>query len=543
MRLHAYMDRDRDLWSGAGIRLPAYPWRDVREATMNAPVWLHFGTGNLFRGFIAPLQNTLLENGKADRGIICVEAFDPEIIDRIYDPYDSMSMTVTLMADGSLRKEVTASIAKGLRAGPEYPEDMFLLRRAFRSPTLQLASFTVTEKGYTLTDSTGDFLPWVQRDLQNMPEMSRGAVCVSTALLYERFLAGGAPIAMVSLDNCSANGTRLRNCVLTVASAWRSSDKVSEGFVRWLSDENNVSFPLTMVDKITPRPSTQIARQLAADGVEEMEPVVTRMHTYIAPYVNTEAPQYLVVEDRFPNGRPPLEQAGVYMTDAETVNAAERMKVMTCLNPLHTALAVFGCLLGYRSIADEMEDPLLKELVRRIGFDEGLKVVSDPGIIRPEDFLEEVVALRLPNRFLPDTPQRIASDTSLKMPIRLGCTIRAYADREDLDAASLTFIPLVIAGWLRYLLGVDDTGETFRCSDDPRLDELQEKLREVRFDAPESLGDALRPILSDDTLWSCDLNAVGLSGKIQYMLLKMLEGPGAVKNTLEQFLKNKKYTG
>ena len=90
-----------------------------------------------------------------------------------------------------------------------------------------------------------------------------------------------------------------------------------------------------------------------------MAPVETSKHTFIAPFVNAEGPQYLVVEDRFPNGRPALEKAGVYMTDRDTVNQTERMKVTTCLNPLHTALAVYGCLLGYRKIADEMKDPEL----------------------------------------------------------------------------------------------------------------------------------------------------------------------------------------
>ncbi len=538
MRLHEYMDRDRALWSAAGIRLPDYAWRDVRRATVDAPVWLHFGAGNLFRGFIAPLSDTLVRKGLADRGVIAAEAFDPEIIDRIYTPYDAMSLTVTLMADGSLKKEVIASIACGLRALPEYPEDMAQLRRVFCAPTLQMVSFTVTEKGYALTDGAGEYLPWIRRDLQNGPAQARSIPCLSTALLYERFRSGGAPLAMVSMDNCSSNGTRLRNGVLTVASAWCSGGFVPQAFVRWLSDEGKVSFPLTMIDKITPRPADSIAAQLAADGVEEMQTVITGKHTYIAPFVNTEAPQYLVVEDRFPNGRPPLEAAGVYMTDAQTVNAAERMKVMTCLNPLHTALAIFGCLLGYARIADEMDDPLLKRLVERIGLDEGLPVVSDPGIIRPEAFVREVLTRRLPNRFLPDTPQRIATDTSQKVPIRFGHTICAYAGREELDASSLTCIPLTIAGWLRYLLGVDDSGVPMRCSDDPRLEELQALLRGVRYDARESLGDALVPILSDKTLWNCDLCAVGLGDKIRHMLMQMLEGPGAVRRTLERYLVN-----
>ena len=86
-----------------------------------------------------------------------------------------------------------------------------------------------------------------------------------------------------------------------------------------------------------------MAEALEEAGVEEMELMVTQKKTYAAAFVNGEGPEYLVVEDRFPNGRPALEKAGVYMTDRETVNKTERMKVTACLNPLHTALAVYGC--------------------------------------------------------------------------------------------------------------------------------------------------------------------------------------------------------
>ena len=129
-----------------------------------------------------------------------------------------------------------------------------------------------------------------------------------------------------------------------------------------------------------------------------------------------------------------MERAGVYLTDRQTVNDTERMKVTTCLNPLHTALAVYGCLLGYDSIAAEMRDPELKALVEHIGYDEGMPVVVDPRILNPRAFLQEVLEQRLPNPFIPDTPQRIATDTSQKVPIRFGETIKAYARRQDLEA-------------------------------------------------------------------------------------------------------------
>ena len=106
----------------------------------------------------------------------------------------------------------------------------------------------------------------------------------------------------------------------------------------------------------------------------------------------------------FPNSRIPLEKAGVVCTDRETVDRSERMKVCTCLNPLHTCLAILGCLLGYDRISDEMKDEQLSELVKRVGHDEGLPVVDDPKIIEPRRFLDEVLTKRFANSFIRDTP-------------------------------------------------------------------------------------------------------------------------------------------
>ena len=130
------------------------------------------------------------------------------------------------------------------------------------------------------------------------------------------------------------------------------------------------------------------------------------------------------------------------------------MKVCTCLNPLHTALAVYGCLLGYTLISEEMKDPQLKKMVEIIGYREGLPVVVDPGVLDPREFIDTVVKVRIPNVFMPDTPQRIATDTSQKLAIRFGETIKAYQKRPDLSVSDLKIIPLVFAGWLRYVMGI-----------------------------------------------------------------------------------------
>ena len=152
----------------------------------------------------------------------------------------------------------------------------------------------------------------------------------------------------------------------------------------------------------------------------------TAKHTFVAPYVNGEETQYLIIEDDFPNGRPHLEQAGIIFTTRETVNAVETMKVTTCLNPLHTALAIYGCLLNISSIHEAMNHAHLVALIKGLGYQEGLPVVTDPKILNPKTFIDQVIEVRLPNPFIPDTPQRIATDTSQKLSVRYGETIKAY---------------------------------------------------------------------------------------------------------------------
>lgn len=536
MKLSYQGIQDTAAYAQAGIALPRYDWQTMRARTEKAPVWVHFGAGNIFRGFIAALQQRLLNAGLAECGIVAAETFDYDIISKIYDPFDAMTLMVTLLPDGSTRKEVIASIAKGVRADSADAAQWAALKACFANPSLQMASFTITEKGYALTNVKGETLPVVTEDIANGPDRARHAMAVVAAMLYARYQAGAQPIAMVSMDNCSHNGEKLRTSVLTIVDGWAAAGHVPAGFAAWVKDETQVSFPWSMIDKITPRPSDVIQAQLTQLGVEDMAPIVTSRGTFIAPFVNAEAPQYLVVEDRFPNGRPPLEKAGVYMTDRDTVNMTERMKVTTCLNPLHTALAVFGCLLGYTSIAAEMKDAQLVSLVKTIGYDEGLPVVVDPGMIDPRAFIDEVVEQRLPNPFIPDAPQRIATDTSQKVAIRFGETIKSYMADPSRDASALKGIPLAIAGWLRYLLAVDDEGNAMPVSADPMLAALQAELAGVTLGDPDSCRGKLDGILSNAVLFGVDLHAAGLADKIEAFLRDMLAGRGAVRAALVKYL-------
>ncbi len=527
--------KDKAAWEAAGIKLPSYDAAQVAEETRKAPAWVHFGAGNIFRIFVGGLADKLIAAGELQKGITCVETFDFDVIDKIYKPYDNLVLAVTLKADGSTDKEVIGSLTEAIKAQSGVAEEWNRLKEIFVNPGLQLISFTITEKGYALKNAEGSFFPFIQADIDNGPEKAGSAMAVVCALLWERFKAGKYPISVVSMDNCSHNGEKLQSSVVTMAKEWEKKGFVSAEFVAYLCDEEQVAFPWSMIDKITPRPADSVCQELKAAGVEDMDPVITSKKTYIAPFVNAEGPQYLVIEDKFPNGRPALEKAGVYMTDRDTVNKVERMKVTTCLNPLHTALAVYGCVLGYTLIADEMNDEELKKLVHQIGPVEGMPVVTDPGILSPMDFVDEVINVRIPNPFMPDAPQRIATDTSQKVGIRYGETIKSYVAKYG-DAKKLTAIPLAIAGWCRYLLAVQDDGQKFELSPDPMVPELTKALEGIQVGKPETYKGQLKDILSNVNIFGVNLYEAGIGEKIEEMFLEEIAGVGAVRATLKKYL-------
>ena len=524
-----------DAWKAAHVALPKFDIAAMRAQTKAAPEWVHFGAGNIFRGFIGSLNQRLLDVGLAKTGIIACDTFDYDIIDQIYAPHDNLTLNVLLNPDGTTTREVLAGVAEGVKADFSDAAAKAYLEAIFRAPSLKMLSFTITEKGYALRKPDGTLLPVVEADMKEGPAAARHAMSIVCALLLARYRAGQLPLAVVSMDNCSHNGEKLRNAVVEIARAWHGDGFVDGGFLAYLEDETKVAFPWSMIDKITPRPHPMVEQALTADGIAGMAPIVTSRKTFIAPFVNAERPQYLVVEDKFPNGRPALEKAGVYMTDRDTVNKTERMKVTTCLNPLHTAMSVYGCMLGYDLICAEMKDEDIVALIKRLGYVEGLPVVVDPKILDPKAFIDEVIEQRLPNPFMPDMPQRIATDTSQKVGIRFGETIKSYV-AEGRDLNSLVSIPLAIAGWLRYLLAIDDNGNAFEVSADPLKDELQAKLAGIEVGKPETYTGQLRPILANASIFGSDLTQTVLADKIEAIFVEELAGPGAVRATLQKYL-------
>lgn len=529
---------NKEEWLSKGYDLPHFDIDAMAAATKAAPVWVHFGAGNIFRAFHANLAQRMLNEGLTDKGLIVAEGFDYEIVEKQYRAHDNLSVLVTLKANGSVEKTVVGSIAESCILDSANDAEFARMKEIFTSDSLQLCTFTITEKGYSLVNGKGEQLPAVTADFAAGPARPASYIGKVAALLYARYKAGEKPVAMVSTDNCSHNGEKLYGAISAYADEWVKNGLVESGFKAYINDENKVSFPWSMIDKITPRPDASVEDILKKDGLEDLEPVVTSKKTFIAPFVNAEETEYLVIEDKFPNGRPALDKVGVIFTDRETVNKVERMKVTTCLNPLHTALAVYGCLLSYTKISDEMKDEDLVKLVKTLGYKEGLPVVTNPGVLDPKEFIDTVVNVRVPNPFMPDTPQRIATDTSQKLAIRYGETIKSYIADPSRKASDLTMIPLVQAGWLRYLMAVNDEGETFEPSPDPLYEDAHKYVASFKLGDVPSRGEVTEkvlPLLKNAQIFGVDLEAAGLADKVITMFIEELAGKGAVRRTIEKY--------
>lgn len=528
---------NRMAFLAAGYELPTFDPDAVRKETHQHPRWIHFGPGNLFKAFPAYAAQKLLNSGRMNTGIIVAEGYDYEIIEKSLRPLDNLSILVTLHSDNTLSKTILASITESLILDSDILPEYERLLEIFANPSLQMASFTITEKGYALKDNQGAFLPSVADDFKKGPAHPKSYLGKITALLYHRFTTCAFPIAMVSMDNCSHNGDLLKNAVTAFAKEWCRLGLVQKEFYDYINSTDMVSFPWSMIDKITPRPDPHIAAALTMEGMESLIPVITSKNSYVAPFVNAEDTEYLIIEDVFPNGRPPLEMAGICFTDKETVDKAEKLKVCTCLNPLHTALAIFGCLLGFQQISQEMKDNTLKKLAEGLGVLEGLPMAVSPGILDPREFLDTVLTKRLPNPFLPDTPQRIATDTSQKLAVRFGETLKAYERNAPEKLSTLRFIPLVLAGWLRYLMGIDDTGCTFSISPDPKAAPVLALLKDFSLSKTAKDLSKLDSLLENTDLFGVNLLEIGLADRIKEYYAEMSIAPGNVRMVLEKVIR------
>ncbi len=531
MKLNRRNLNNKDFFNNNNISMPNYDLDKLYENTEKTPRWIHFGAGNIFRVFVANALDKAIEEDRCDTGIIIAESFDYEIIDKVFKETDNLSLSVIMNSNGRLDYKIIGSVVESVKTDEE---GILKLIKAFENESLQMISFTITEKGYVIKDVNGEYIQSITDDFKNGITKGTHIISIVVNLIYRRFKSCKKPIALVSMDNCSHNGDKLKEAVVDIADKWVKFNFVEKEFIKYIED--NISFPLSMIDKITPRPDNNISNILMSKGFNDMNIIKTSKNTYTSHFVNAESAEYLIIENDFPNGKPNFENEKVIFTTRDVVNNVETMKVTTCLNPLHTALAVTGVLLNKETITDTMNDKLLRGLVELIGYSEGLKVVVNPKIIDPEKFIYEVINERFSNYYVKDVPERIATDTSQKIGIRFGNTIKSYIDSDELSTNDLIGIPLAIACWIRYLIGLDDEGNKFIPSTDPLLEELSIILKGVTIGSKDI---KLDKILSKKDIFGLDLTTIELGKRIENYFNEMIYEVGAVRKTLEKYVEGK----
>ncbi len=394
----------------AGIRRPGYS----RQATRIGIV--HLGAGAFHRAHQAVYIDDLLGD-QPDWAICAVSLHGAATADALR-PQDGL-YTLALL-DTVPAHRVIGSIREVLFAGTQ--QDTLLARLA--DPRVRLVTLTVTEKGYCLGGDGLDIThPDIVHDLA-APQRPRSAIGYLVAGLRARHAAGERSYTVLSCDNLADNGNRLRQATLQYA------ERVDPALAAWIARE--ATFPCSMVDSITPATDAPLRERVdAALGLHDAWPVQRERYTQ------------WVVEDRFCNGRPAWERAGVTMSD--DIAGYDRAK-LRLLNAAHSALAYLGLLRRLRTVGDAIADPVLGRFVERLMREHIAPNTRLPPGLDVQAYIEAILA-RFGNPAVNHQLLQIAQDGSQKIPVRLLATIRdALAAGRPIDALCVP-----VAAWLRFV--------------------------------------------------------------------------------------------
>ncbi|UCJ17796.1 mannitol dehydrogenase family protein [Pseudomonas sp. MM211] len=423
----------------AEVDVPAYDPADVRQGIA------HIGVGGFHRAHQAIYTEALLNRGEALNWGICGVGLRREdrAMQQALAEQDHLYTMFVLGDEPGLEVRVVGAI-NGMLLAEDSPAALI---DKLADPGIRIVSLTITEGGYCIDDSSGEFmahLPDIQHDLAH-PDEPRSVFGFLCAALARRRAAGTPAFTLMSCDNLPHNGAVTRKALLAFAHL------ADHELATWI--DSHVSFPNAMVDRITPMTSDAHRQQLAErHGVEDAWPVVCE------PFLQW------VLEDKFVSGRPAWEKVGVQFTD--DVTPYEEMKIKL-LNGSHLALTYLGFLKGYRFVHEAMNDPLFQRYVRTfMDLDVTPQLAAVPGI--DLEAYKDTLIERFSNQAIADQLERVCSDGSSKFPKFIVPTInRLIEDGRPLERAAL-----VVAAWALYLKGVDEKGTRYRIPD-PRAEFCQ----------------------------------------------------------------------
>ncbi|MDM9626862.1 mannitol dehydrogenase family protein [Rhizobium sp. S152] len=424
----------------ATARLPAF------DRTALNPGILHLGPGAFFRAHVAPYTDAALALAGGDWGIEVASLRTADVADHLNEQNGLYTMLVR-DTEGTVA-HVMGPILKA-HVATRNPSE--LLAR-LEDPAIRIVSLTVTEKAYGFDAATGGLdlqHADIAADLANR-HAPRGVIGYLIEGLARRRAKGIAPFTPLSCDNLPSNGAVLKRLVLDF------SGRVDPELRAWI--EENVPFPSTMVDRITPA---------STDATYRDAEVLTGRVDLAA--IETEPFTQWVIEDRFANGRPAWEKAGALMV--EDVSAYEKMK-LRMLNGAHSLLAYLGYIGGYEFIRDVMDDAGLAALARRHMNAAAATLGPVPGIDL-EVYADELIA-RFANKAIAHRTYQIAMDGTQKLPQRL----LEPATEALADGSKAETYAIAVAAWMRYALGIDRNGKSYELRD-PRAAEIVERLADI----------------------------------------------------------------
>lgn len=393
---------------------------------------VHFGVGGFHRAHQAVYIDDLLSSGKAHEwGIIGVGVLPGDVAMRdALASQDHLYTVVVKHPDGTTTPRTIGSILD-FRFAPEDPQGVVEL---LADPQTRIISLTVTEGGYHVHEVTGEIDtsdPALAADLAN-PQNPTTVFGYITEALRLRRARGIAPFTVASCDNLPGNGEIAHRMI--TAFARLADPELGE----WIATE--VAFPSGMVDRITPATTPADIEELERDhGMSDAWPVVCE------PFIQW------VLEDKFPNGRPPLEEVGVHLVD--DVEPYELMK-LRLLNGTHQAMAYLGYLAGFRYAHEVCQDPEFTKFLRLYMREEAAPTLRPVPGIDVDDY-QEVLVSRFANPAVRDTLSRLAAETSDRIPKFVLPTIQHQVENGGPIAAGA----LIVASWARYAEGVDESGE------------------------------------------------------------------------------------
>ncbi len=511
---------DTSFWKNKNAELPSY---DRQNAQIRS---ICFSAGRMAFGHTGDILQDILNADPSAGCMVGIETFSPKYCAELEAGDCLATQLVYGFEKGQVSPKIQGAIKRLLFIDDQASSVSWnRLKELASDPRLQWGTINAPEGAYGFTWHEGLFAEPTSD--KTKADMSAGTLTSDaakwTAFAMERYKAG-LRFALVSCTNFSENGRVTGGAVRTMAKAWEDKGFAPKGFTAYLSDPALFSFPNCMIDRIAVAPDETTKRVM--DELSVASTVIV-----------TEKTRYWVVEDLFPAGRPDFERAeGVLLEQAyEDIKKYEDMK-LRILNMSHSTIAGLGVLLGYRGkygIYRAMRDPDLATLIDKI-VELVSKTIKNPRKMDCARFAADTRA-RLNNPNIPDDPMRIALNASTKMKPRFMDTWFA-GKKAGLPDSMLDIVLLPVAGFLRYTLGVDDSGQSFSLEDDPMKEALTRAGNQAVLGKSGSSA-VFHDLIASANVMGSNLYEAGPVGKrVEELTAAMLSGPGAVRALIRNFL-------